>query len=361
MPADRSVDRPDERPEAGPGPSDVSIRLLEAHEGDVLTAAVRAAYGDTYDALWAYDPAEIATRIAQGHLVSCVALSGDGSLLSHVGLSRHSRLDEVGHAGQAVTMPAARGQHLFTAVKRHLAGWAAAHGMVGMYSEATAAHPYSQAANVALGARETGFLLGWIPASVHNDAAGPAGHRQSAALFYLKLRPGHTRPVYAPPSQRDVVHSIIATCHLRGRLADPPSHARLATHTHMHRVVDHAHNTARLTATVMGTDLATAVHAARQHLFAEGIDALYLDLPLENPATGLVADHLTELGVSFSGIFPNAHADGDVLRMQSLNGLTVTTHDVAVASEHGRQLLAYVLEDLASTSGTPRPVTGTPP
>ena len=43
-----------------------------------------------------------------------------------------------------------------------------------MYSEATAAHPYSQRANVELGAHETGFLLGWIPASVSNDAAGGA-------------------------------------------------------------------------------------------------------------------------------------------------------------------------------------------
>ena len=38
--------------------------------------------------------------------------------------------------------------------------------MAGMYSEATAAHPYSQRANIELGAHETGFLLGWIPASV---------------------------------------------------------------------------------------------------------------------------------------------------------------------------------------------------
>ena len=46
-----------------------------------------------------------------------------------------------------------------------------------MFSEATAAHPYSQRANIELGAHETGFLLGWIPASVDNDAAGGASGR----------------------------------------------------------------------------------------------------------------------------------------------------------------------------------------
>ncbi len=65
-----------------------------------------------------------------------------------------------------MTLPAARGQHLFTRTKQHLMDWARGRGLAGMYSEATAAHPYSQKANIELGAHETGFLLGWIPASV---------------------------------------------------------------------------------------------------------------------------------------------------------------------------------------------------
>ena len=75
-----------------------------------------------------------------------------------------------------MTLEAARGQHLFTRTKRVLMDWARERGLAGMYSEATAAHPYSQKANIELGAHETGFLLGWIPASVDNDAAaGAAG------------------------------------------------------------------------------------------------------------------------------------------------------------------------------------------
>ena len=37
--------------------------------------------------------------------------------------------------------------------------------------------------------------------------------------------------------------------------------------------------------------------------------------------------------------------------MQSLNRVTVRAGDVAVASEHGRELLDYVLADLAATHG----------
>jgi serine/threonine-protein kinase RsbW len=225
--------------------------------------------------------------------------------------------------------------------------WATEQGMAGMYSEATAAHPYSQRANVELGAHETGFLLGWIPASVSNDAADGKRGRQSAALFYTKLNDGHDRPVYAPERHRAIVGQTMELCELRGTLAEPPADAALAERTELHVAVDSDHSLALITVHVPGADLETAVAAERHHLFHRaGLDAVYLDLPLDAPATALVADHLERLGVSYSGVFPNSRCDGDVLRMQSLHRVRVKADDVSVASDHGRELLEYVLDDL---------------
>ena len=84
--------------------------------------------------------------------------------------------------------------------------------------------------------------------------------------------------------------------------------------------IDEDHNLALITAHEPGADLETAVAAERHHLFHRRcLDAIYLDLPLENPATALLADHLERLGVSYAGVFPNNRTDGDVLRMQSLH------------------------------------------
>jgi serine/threonine-protein kinase RsbW len=327
---------------------EATFRFLDPEEGAVLSEAIEAAYGDSYDVRWVYDAAAVSARLADGTYVSCVAESEQGELLCHAGMSRTAAEDLVGHSGQAVTMPAARGQHLFTQTKRRLMEWARSHGMAGMYSEATAAHPYSQRANVELGARETGFLLGWIPASVSNDAAGGAPRkRQSAALFYAKLNDGHERPVYAPERHREVVGRTLELCELRGSLAEPPASVELAQRTELHVEVDAAHNLALITVHEPGADLEVAIAAERHHLFHRaGLDAVYVDLPLETPATALVADHLERLGVSYAGIFPNTRTDGDVLRMQSLHRVRISAGDVAVASDHGRELLEYVLADL---------------
>ena len=331
----------------GSGTSEISFRYLLPDEGHLVSEAIRIAYGDSYDVRWVYDPAEVSARIEAGTYVSFVAESAAGELLCHEGMSLAAAGDAVGHSGQAVTMPAARGQHIFTRTKRHLMDWARERGLAGMYSEATAAHPYSQRANLELGAHETGFLLGWIPASVSNDAAGEKRRRQSAALFYTKLNDGHERDVYAPERHREIVAQTLALCELRGTLADPPAEAELRARTELHVEVDADHNLALITAHAPGADLEAVVAAERHHLFhRECLDAVYLDLPLEDPATALLADHLERLGVSYAGVFPNNRTDGDVLRMQSLHRARIAADDVAVASDHGRELLDYVLADL---------------
>ncbi len=332
------------------GTGEVSFRYLLPEEAHLVSEAIRTAYGDSYDVRWVYDPAEVSARLAAGTYVSFVAESAKGELLCHEGMSLAAAGDAVGHSGQAVTMPAARGQHIFTRTKRHLMDWAAKRGLAGIYSEATAAHPYSQRANLDLGAHETGFLLGWIPASVANDAAGGRRpRRQSAALFYAKLNDGHERDVYAPERHHEMVRRTLELCELRGTLAEPPAGAELRERTELQVEVDAAHNLALITARAPGADLETVVAAERHHLFhRKRLDAVYLDLPLEDPATALVADRLERLGVSYAGVFPNNRTDGDVLRMQSLHRARIVADDVAVASDHGRELLDYVLADLPS-------------
>ena len=327
---------------------DCRFRFLQPGEGHVLADAIRVAYGESYDVRWVYDEAEVNERLQTGTYVSCIAESPEGDLLCHEGMSLAAAGDAVAHSGQAVTMPAARGQHLFTRTKKFLMDWAKDQGLAGMFSEATAAHPYSQKANLDLGAHETGFLLGWIPASVSNDAAADQKpKRQSAALFYTKLNDGHERPIYAPNRHREIVRRTVELCELRGELTDPPAAAELPERTDLHVEADSDHNLAVITVREPGANLETVVAGERHHLFhRNGLDAIYLDMPLENPATALVSDHLERLGISYAGVFPNRHVDGDVLRMQSLHRIRVTATDLAVVSKHGEELLEYVLSDI---------------
>jgi serine/threonine-protein kinase RsbW len=319
----------------------VEVRFLDPDGAEAFTRLVRRCYGDSYDAAWVYDSAEVADRLRRGTLWSTVGIADDGELVAHVGLARQRPDDDVAESGQAVVDPEYRGRHLFTLLKRRAAAQAAERGLFGLYSEATAAHPYSQRANVTLGACETGLLLGYIPATVEYEAIDAEAHRQSVVLYYLKTNDGHDRPVYAPPRDRAMVETILRRAGLRGVVRDATDEPSPAT-SDVH-VDDRAdHNDRVVTVRTVGGDLLDAVLAQRDEALARAADCVYVDLPLADPGTQRHGDGLRDLGFAFGGIFPNRLHDCDVLRYQYLDRVTLDTSDIALASDHGRELLDYV-------------------
>ena len=329
---------------------EANFRFLRPDEGAVLSEAIRVAYGETYDVRWVYDEEEVEARLAAGTYVSCVAESPEGELLCHEGMSLAAAGDAVGHSGQAVTMPAARGQHLFTRTKRYLMDWAQEQGLAGMYSEATAAHPYSQRANIELGANETGFLLGWIPATGLQRRRGRrrSARRQSAALFYTKLNDGHERPVYAPPRHHGIIGRTLELCELRGDARRSAGRRRAARADRAPRRdrrgpqsrPDHGPENRRRTWRRSSPPSATTSSTA------PGLDADLPRPPAGDPGHG-------------PGRRP-ARAPRRLLRRrlpQQPRRWRRPAHavappraderrDLAVASDHGRELLEYVLGDL---------------
>jgi hypothetical protein len=345
-----------EAPAPAPAPPEVDpdtpieIRFLGRDEGPALTACIERCYGDTYDARWVYDADEIGRRIDSGILRSVVgvaAVAGDdgGEIVGHLALGRRDTGAPVGEAGQAVVDPRFRSHHLFTSLKRRLAEWAGSSGLLGIYSEATAAHPYSQKANLALGARETGFLLGYIPASVDYvgiDKAAGANRRQSAAVFYLQTNAPPREVVHPPTFHRDALGALYAHVGLPRDLASVD--VTIGARSDLVVGVDAEHNDATITVATIGTDLADVLEVTVGGLAAVGVDCVYLDLALADPATARLprAVH-DDLGFFFGAVIPELRG-GDVLRLQLLNGVDADPSDVAVASDFGRELLDYVFQ-----------------
>ncbi|MEX2273967.1 MAG: GNAT family N-acetyltransferase [Actinomycetota bacterium] len=322
----------------------IEIRSLEPHEAIDLCEAIWRSYGPSYDSDWVYRPAEVAERLRRGALRSIVGISEDDEVVGHVGCTLTGGDANVGEAGQAVVDPRWRGHHLFTTLKRTLADRMRADGFAGIFSEATAAHPYSQKANVELGAQETGILVGYIPASVDYRAIeeGPA-HRRSVVVYYLKLNDGPERPIYAPPRHRGVIDAITRRAALHGRVAVADRAGSDATV--LTEQIRSDHNAAFVSIERTGPDLAEAVGRRLEQERARRLDCVYVDLPLDDPGTQSYGDDLARLGFFFGGLFPNRRQTGDVLRLQFLNDLQADVRDIQLASDAGRDLLEYVLDE----------------
>jgi serine/threonine-protein kinase RsbW len=327
---------------------EIAVERLAPEDAAALPDAIRATYGDSYDHAWAYDTHAVAERLTDGTLVSFVgrAASGDHPelVVGHAGLLRDTTRDPVGESGLAVVDPAWRSHHLFPTLKRALADWCAAEGMFGMYSQVTAAHPYSEKANLRLGAREAGFLLGYIPADVSYTGidASDGTHRLSVAVFWLATNLVPSRVVHAPLWHAPQLAGLYEHLELpREIVTEPPA---LAGTTELTTDELEDHDDAIITVRTAGGDLLEAIGAEQHRLATTGRKAIYLDLPLADPATASlpVAVH-DDLGFFFGAVVPERR-HGDVLRMQSLHDADVNPSDLTTASDYGAELLDYIFE-----------------
>jgi hypothetical protein len=336
--------------EAPAADAPITVERLTPTEAAALPDAIRAAYGSSYDHAWAYDVDAVAERLADETLVSFVGRASipgasRGAVVGHAGLLRDTTIDPVGESGLAVVDPAWRSHHLFPTLKRTLADWCGAEGMFGMYSEVTAAHPYSEQANLHLGAREAGFLLGYIPAEVTYEAidAGNGSHRLSVAVFWLATNPVPARVVYAPAWHEPQLRGLYEHLELPREIVTETAE-RLTGDTQLSIEELEDHDDAIITVLRPGADLLEALGAEQRELAGRGRRAIYLDLALADPATASLPDAVhDDLGFFFGAIVPERR-HGDILRMQSLHDADVRWDDLSTASDFGAELLEYVFE-----------------
>ena len=328
----------------------LEIRTMRPEESIELSRCVYRSYGYSYDWDSIYYPDRIRELQERGLMRSCVAVTQEREFVGHLAVSVERPASPVGEAGQAVVDPRFRGHHLFPKMKTFMAKRSGELGMCGLYSEATAVHPYSQKGNLQLGARETGFLLGYIPASVSYKQIGEEreGRRGSVALFYMRVQDEPEREIFPPVAFLEGVTRIVEHNGLRrvvGESPEPaPQHSRISVE------VRQDHNLAFVRVGEPGADLTELMHSHLRDLSLHRVDCVYVDLPLSHPATPDAAAGLNGLGLFFGGVIPEAHAEGgDVLRLQYLNNVEIRSGDVSTASDFGEELLGLIFGQSPST------------
>jgi serine/threonine-protein kinase RsbW len=92
------------------------------------------------------------------------------------------------------------------------------------------------------------------------------------------------------------------------------------------------------------------VRFRQRQLFGQRLDCIYLDLPRGDPGVAEFCGPLDTLGFFFSGILPEYY-EGDILPLQCLNNMAIDAQQIQLASDFGKQLLAYVLQAQLSSGG----------
>jgi anti-sigma regulatory factor (Ser/Thr protein kinase) len=316
-----------------------SVRRFRPEDAAGVARAFYLTYGYRYIFPAVYVPQRLIELNACDGYISMVALAEDGEIVGHYAMRRDAGTPVAEGCG-AIVVPAHRGRGLLEPLRKAAEAEALRLGLAAYYTEPVTDHGRTQAESLKLGARLCGITLGFSPApSVKHMDVAHSKQRLSLTQYYKPLASRERRAIYAPPKHRETIASIYADLGLAVELRDGGDAQGGGD---LHTAVDRprangsivVESIGRVTADVLAqtvTDLRTLSH----------LEALYVLVPLEDPAAPQLCEAAEALGFFFSGIAPWALEGRDALRLQQpLTPIDLSA--LTIVGESGEHLLSYI-------------------
>ena len=319
-----------------------AIRRMAADEAVQVSQLIYRAYGGSYFNRDVYYPERIAVHNERETVLSFVAQGEDGRLAGHYALERNQE-GPVAEGGQAVVDPAHRGRGLLNRMKQKAMETAQDLGLVGLYSDAVTVHPLTQKANVDHGGHLTCVDLGIAPKSEHfRGISEDQPQRVTCLMYMLWLQPPQPRTVCLPSRHREIVGAIYANLQcpvVFGEPASPEGHGTLTV-----KLEADAGKAFVRVHTVGEDSIASIRHAKRELVEHSHAEVVFVELPLDNPGTPVVATALEQDGFSFAGIAPHFSPHGDLARFVYLTD-PLEREPIQTYEEFAGVLVDYVLSE----------------
>ncbi len=302
------------------------VRLFQPAYAAGVTALAAFSSGPFHSAEMILSADRMKEAVQSGRLLSCVAVSESGSIVGHLGLRLDGSSARVGTIVESAVEPEPGG--LFRKMLEFLINHARMRGMLGVYCENRNSEVLKEFSS--LGARNTGFWL------------SPSGTERAG---YLKLNYGEAETVFLPIHHRGMITKIYEEARLNRNLRTASSLAEISAHAMPSDTTLNvtAHPRSRkvfLRISDYGVNFQYVVSSLMQEFTDQGVETIYLDLPLTYAHTQIYCVSMEEIGFSFAGIIPEMF-DGDVLRLQYVRN--AGTSQSADESAFGKELLNYVI------------------
>ena len=337
-----------------PSATTSEYRIRDYRPGDGLEVARRIyeSYGHSYPNPDLYYPERIDALNAEGRIHSMICEHSNGDFVGHYALERPD-LGPIGEAGQAVIDHAHRGHGLMKPMRAAVEAAGTTLGLLGIWSQPTARHPFSQRMNLGFGSTACGLCLGTTPAETTlRGGVGAAASsedpalRHSCFLYWHPLQPEPPITAFVPAALAGLIGRIYAA---RGRKStiettgtasprrDAVLHARFDAARRVGRIEIESIGPASIDAVRSGlTVMETAAHAA----------VIFVDLPIDDPGCAGLAERLLDEGCRLAGIGPRfrptAEGAEDVLRLQRVLS-PVDEAGIVVEGDLGHELASVIL------------------
>lgn len=320
---------------------DYTIRRFVPADGPGVARCFYEAWARHYVNKAMYAPERLAALNAGGEFVSFVAIDREGEVAGHYALHRYPGVP-IAEGGAAAVRTAHRGRSLAermrTAAEREAPGL----GLEVLYFEPVTDHVFTQKLNEKLGAHLCAISLGISPASLTQPGMelSVTRQRQSLLLYAKSLSAPQQRSVFAPSRHHAMIARIYAGLGIPVAFGAPTPDG--SADGSLHAGVDAAKRIGTIAIERIGPQtIPSALQALEDLRVTQHLAAVYVRVPLSDPAAPQLAEALEQAGCFFSGVEPGILEGTDALRLQYLTK-PIDLSQLSILSPFGRELLDYV-------------------
>lgn len=299
-------------------------------------------YGHHYVHAEVFSPKRYWKQVESGALIPVIARNAAGGVIGHVALERAPGAS-IAERGEAVVLPAYRGQRLLERMTERLTQEAQTLGLDGVFAQPVTVHTFSQHNDARAGMAACALALGVRPeqAAPKGAPVPTAGQRQSLLLMFNFLRTPAARHIYAPTQYHEILRKIYQALGADLSFATPATEltgqSGVAIKMEKSGVGD-------IRFTKIGAGVAVELRQICSDLLDFGVKSLRLSAPLGDPGVPVLVDAARACGFFFSGVAPCFEDGADALLMQYLVE-PLDIDKLQIYADQTKELAAFIAGD----------------
>lgn len=312
-------------------------------DAEDIAKLIYRTYEYTYSKEEMYYPQKIEKTVSGKEKLGVIARTESGEAIGYFAVLRKQD-SNIAEVGEAVVSPQYRRQGVMSSMMEHLITITRNQNLGALFGKAVTIHPVSQRVNYNYGFKTTALMLAETGNVVYKGFDEQYPQPVSVVIDFLPLTIPQRKTVYLPGEYAEMLRLTYEELNTPITVGEP-TQLQMAEKSDVQLKINYSDSTLLITVNKYGPDFHTVLLDMIDSLQKqEEPNAIYLDLPLENPATPNQFNQIKDLGFFYCGLAPMFHHESDFLRLQKIF-VPLDLELVDMYSDFGKKLKAYIADE----------------
>ena len=310
-PKDDEIEKPELQAES------FSYPRVSPYDAEDIAKLIYRTYKYTYSKEELYYPKKIEETLLGKEKLGVITRNDDGLAVGYFAVLKKSD-SNIAEVGEAVVSPGYRKRGIMSKMMNRLIELAREQKLAALYGKAVTNHPVSQKVNHKYNFTTTALMLADTNNVVFGGFDSNYPQPVSVVIDFLPLFTPDKAKAYMPEKYRDILTDTFTELEIPIDSREGAKY-KLANKSDINLSINYSDSTSLLVTKKFGPDFATVLSEMIKSLKEqEDLNAIFLDLPLQNAATPHQFSKIEDLGFIYSGLTPLFHEQSHYLRLQKV-------------------------------------------